>query len=480
MKRYVLIYIESTWHFLNVDDYTDYTHSPPHPNHLFITAQTSDLVRYLTAEYPNRKLPNIVDLESLDKQMSQEGKDIRIFDDWSLLSSLRHHKIIDSEFELCHIQSFLECVAKLFTHLYDKDEEEVKRFESVEQTINNILFKRQALGIRIDSEIAKNRCRILEKEIYSIKNSLQLDYSIYTPDNQKLQLCYLKSKGYNIIHTPLYTFKIRRNEDPICQLFYQLIRNKQDLDSLLYILAHWGGAERTHPSFLGFGTITSRIILRQPALQNLRKTNRDIIISDKGMKLLYPDYSQFEAGILASLSDDDELINLYNTDIYTDIADKVLNDRDRREEAKIIFYRYMYGDTTLDDQSNTYFKKFKKLQEYIKTVQQKLLSDLRIGTTNGNFRHIKEEEETSWSLSHAVQSFASLIYKNAIIRVQVDIPTVEFLIPMHDATLYQVNRNSYEECKEKIKHIYIDEFKKLCPKIEPRVNFDEFFANNQL
>jgi len=410
--------------------------------------------------------------------MSQEGKDIRTFDDWSLISSLKHHKIIDSEFELsqANIQSFLECVAKLFTHLYDKDEEEVKRFESIELRINNIIFKRQALGIRIDSEIAKNRCRILEKEIYSIKNALQLDYEIYTPDNQKLQLYYLKSKGYNIIDTPLYTFKIRRNEDPICRLFYQLLRNKQDLDSLLYILAHWGGAERTHPSFLGFGTITSRIILRQPALQNLRKTNRDIVISDKGMKLLYPDYSQFEAGILASLSDDDELISLYNTDIYTDIAEKVLKDKDKREEAKIIFYRYMYGDTTLDDQSNIYFKKFKKLQEYLKIAHQKLLSDLKIGTTNGNFRHMKEEEEISWSLSHIVQSFASLIYKNALIRVQKEISSVEFLIPMHDATLYQVDRNNYEEYKEKIEHIYIDEFKKICPKIEPRVNFDEFFV----
>lgn len=477
MKRYVTIYLESTWHFLNVDDHDDYILETPRPNNLFISAQTSDLVRYLTAEYPNRKLPNIVDLESLDKQMSQEGKDIRTFDDWNLITSLRHHKIIDSEFDASQegIQSFLQHVAQLFIHLYCKDEEEVKRFETIELRINSIIYKRQALGIRIDSEIAKNRCQILEKEIYAIKNILQLDYNIYTPDNQKQQLSYLKSKGYNIIDNPLYTFKIRRNEDPICQLFYRLLRNKQDLDSLLYILAHWGGAERTHPSFLGFGTITSRIILRQPALQNLRKTNRHIIISDKGMKLIYPDYSQFEAGILASLSDDQDLIKLYNSDIYTDIADKVLNDKNKRNEAKIIFYRYMYGDTTLDRQATIYFKKFRKLQDYIRLVHQQLITDLKIGTTNGNFRHIKEEEEITWSLSHIVQSFASMIYKNAIIRVQNEMSDIEFLIPMHDATLYQINTKNYEQYKEKIKHIYVDEFQKICPKIQPRVNFEDFF-----
>ena len=89
--------------------------------------------------------------------------------------------------------------------------------------------------------------------------------------------------------------------------------------------------------------------MRQPALQNLRKENRDVILPDINMRLLYVDYSQFEAGILASMSKDELLINLYNQDIYNDLAQFVFGDKSKRGDAKVIFYRYMYGDQSMSE-----------------------------------------------------------------------------------------------------------------------------------
>lgn len=469
--------INSEWYSLNINDFSDYNQSPIfHFQNTYITFQTSDFIRVLKTTQKHKRIPAIIDLESFDKQMSQEGKEFRDFKDWKVLHFLRHNKVIDSDFRLkeSNFKLFLEYIATLYLNLLEKDSVEKERFKKIEININKIIFERQLKGVRINLDTAKQKCVELEKEIYNIKNILQLQHNIFTPDNEKQQLAYLKNKGYNFIKSSLYTFKIYSIEDPICKLFYELIRNEQDFESLIYILSHWGGQERTYPTYFGFGTITSRITLRQPSLQNLRKSNRNIIIPDIGMKLLYIDYSQFEAGILACLSEDETLIKLYKTDIYDDLAEKILGNAKKRSEAKIIFYRYMYGDSTLSKNAKLYFQKFNKLEKFRKDIDLEISKNKKIGSVFGNYRFCLNEENT-WSLSHIIQSTASLIYKNALIRVYKEMKEIEFLIPMHDATLYQINEIQFDDYKTKIERIYIEEFKKICPQIEPRINSKEFF-----
>ena len=478
MKRLILIYIESVWHSLNVDNFSEYSINQNfRRGDVLVTFQSSDLTRHLASQYPSRFPPSIIDLESLDKQMSQEGREFRDYKEWNLISSLKYHNLVESHFKVreSNIRETLEYMANLFLILSSKDLIEKERFDSIETPINKTLYERQMRGIKVDRDKAISRCANLEGYIYSIKNVLQLEYRIFSPQDKKQQISYLQSKGFKIEKSPLHTFNALKDRDKVCNLFYELIRSAQDLDSLLFISAHWGGEHRTNPTFLGFGTITSRIILRQPSLQNLRKRNRDIIVADAGMSLLYPDYSQFEAGILASLSDDEELITLYNDDIYTDLAEKVFDDKSKRGAAKITFYSYMYGGSFLNEKAKKYFAKFKNLEVFRSKVIKELLESRKIGTSKGNFRFIHDENESDWALSHVVQAHASLIYKNAVLRVRDELKEVEFLIPMHDATLYQVRSEYIEEYKEKIQTIYIQEFKKLCPKIQPKIHFDTFF-----
>lgn len=475
MTKYTVVYIEGKWYLLNIDDQSDFLETMSYDiRNLLITFQTSDLIREFDSKGKHR-LPHIIDLESFDKQMSQEGKEFKEGRNWKILKALRHHKIIDSKFELKldNIEQFLSFVAQLYKKLLNNDAQERKRFFDVELKINRLIYKRQLAGVRVDLELAKEKCAELDLTIYKIKNDLQLNHNIFTPDSIELQRDYLKSKNYNIIQSELYTFKARRNEDIASSLFYELLRNTQDLNSLLYILSHWGGVERTYPSFFGFGTITSRITLRQPSLQNLRRSNRDVIVPDQGMKFLYVDYSQFEAGILASLSEDERMIELYNRDIYSDLAEKVLGDKTRRSDAKIIFYRYIYGDDTLNAQAKGYFRKFSSLDSFRKKIEKDIEENRKVGTVNGNFRY-RGEGESSWALSHVIQSTASLIYKNALLRVNQEVGEARFLIPMHDATLYQVPEYSFEEVKDDVSNIFMEEFKKICPQIEPRVQFSEF------
>ena len=287
---------------------------------------------------------------------------------------------------------------------------------------------------------------------------------------------YLDKKKYKNIESLLYSFKVRRREDKVCNLYYELIRNQQDLDSLLFVLSNWGGKNRVNPMYLGFGTITSRITLRQPALQNLRKSHRDVIVPDEGMKLLYIDYSQFEAGILASLSNDETMIELYNTDIYSDIGEKLLNNKEDRQEAKILFYRFMYGDESLSKAVKEYFSKFNNLETFRKEIKKEAYTNHEIGTENGNFRISKNPDEDSWVLSHKIQALASLVYKTALIKVYEDVADAQFLIPMHDGTVYQLKNSTFDDSKTKIEQIYKDTFKSFCPKITPKITTKDTFT----
>lgn len=472
------MFIKSGWHALDIDDFSDYCDLiDALPQNTLVTFQSADLIRYLKSSDGRRRLPAIIDLECFDKQMSQEGKEFRKYKAWKALSFLNYHKIVDSDFEFKQetFKLLLEHLATLYLQLLNKDEEEKIRFETVETKINKIIYKRQSLGVRIDLELAKKRCGELEEEIYHIKNVLQQDFRVFSPDNEEEQLHYLASKGYNLIKSPLFTFKARRKDDEVCRLFYEMLRNQRDLDSFLYMLTHWGGAQRTYPTYLGFGSITSRIILREPSLQNMRKRNRTVIVPDERTKLLYIDYSQFEAGILASLSKDPLLLKLYEVDIYKHLAKNVLGDEENRSDAKIIFYRYMYGDTSLDTKAKNYFQRFRQLAAFKKSIDDEIRVSKKIGTSCGNYRFRNDDDEHTWSLSHRIQATASLIYKNAVIRVADELPSAKFLVPMHDGTLYQIETSRYLYTKIRIEEIYKEEFKKMCPEIEPLITCSESF-----
>lgn len=476
MKKLLLIYIKSEWYSIDTDNFEDFrTRVNFDLNNIYITFQTADLIREFTSLNVD-SLPSIIDLESYDKQMSQEGKEFRYSSKWQALSFLRHQGAIDSDFRLTteNVKPFMELLSTEYKKLSNKDDREMVRFSILEKNINQLIYERQMLGVDIDFDIAKKRCVELEKEIYSIKNKLQLNYRIFTPNNTKTQEFYLKEKDYRKINTLIDTFKIHRKEDEVCNLLYLLIRNQQDLDSFLFILSHWGGEEKTYPSYYGFGTITSRIIQREPCLQNLRRINRDVIIPEFGKKLLYVDYSQFEAGILASLSNDEKLIELYNSDIYDDLAKNALDDPQDRKQAKITFYRYMYGDKKLDKRAQNYFKGFNELVKYKNNIESQLIKDRKIGTPYGNYRY-SLEDNADWALSHIVQSTASYIYKMALIEVHKKVKSTDFLIPMHDGTVYQIEKDAYEESKTEIEEIYKAEFKKVCPSIDIRVTSSEKF-----
>jgi DNA polymerase I-like protein with 3'-5' exonuclease and polymerase domains len=484
---YFTIPFENKWlrSKIEIDDQQIKTFLNNAKEDLIITPKVSDYIRYLKAER-TKILPNIIDIECLMKQLEQKGKDLinSNFKKWTFLRALKDRELIDSSFKLTEstLNDFnIISISYLKKLIEESDNIEKQRLFEIEIPINKILYNREFTGLHYDSQGIPYYCKELEMEIYKRKNILQIEDNIFNPSNKDEQLEYIKSKNYKLINESIYkTFKRNQYDDIVCSLFYEIIRLQKDLDSFIFINSRWGGEKKCYPSYFGFGTITSRVTMREPSVQNLRRAARKVLIPENGKKFLYIDYSQFEAGILAALSGDQKLIDLFNRGIvYNSLGDNIYpdekNEERKREKSKEDFYAYVYSDD-VKGKSKEYFSEFNTLEEYKKKLKEELLENFKVSSSLGNSRILGNIEEPNWYLSHKIQSTASLIYKQALLRVVNELPKAEFLIPMHDGTLYQLPDDSkYRKLCGDIETIYINVFKEFFPVLNPRVKINELF-----
>jgi len=98
------------------------------------------------------------------------------------------------------------------------------------------------------------------------------------------------------------------------------------------------------------GTETGRLSSSSPNMQNIprNKTIRNLLVATPGYKLLQLDYSQAELRVLAMLSDDDHLIQIYTDgkDLHDAIAESMFGpnfDKEQRNLAKTINFGIAYG-----------------------------------------------------------------------------------------------------------------------------------------
>lgn len=470
MKEFIICFTENRWYSLNIlnDEFTE-DHEISFRNKYY-TFQVSDFIRELKSKR-FKIIPEIINLESFDKQFSQRGKDLFDFKKWHILKALRREEIIDSNYKITHLKDFLLEVKDFINKLKENSDAELDRFNNIELKINEIINKTSFEGIKIDRNILDNKCLNLHKDIYELKNEFQFLYNIFQPEYLETQSHYLKNKNYKILISIENTIRLLRKSDVICEKFHKLNRLIKDLKTLMMLKSRLGGIDFVNPYFVGFGSITSRIIIKEPSLQNLRKENRDVIIPNEGKELFYLDYNQFEASILAHLSKDILLLNLINkNDVYADIVEKIYNKElndDSRKEAKILFYRYLYGDTFENNlefkkKVDTYFSKFSTLAKFKNDLIKISMEKSYVETGFGNDRKLDLNNENIWILSHLIQSKASYIFKKAIIETYQKVKKARLLIPLHDGALYEIDEKDAENIKYQITKIFKEVFQKEC------------------
>jgi DNA polymerase I-like protein with 3'-5' exonuclease and polymerase domains len=248
------------------------------------------------------------------------------------------------------------------------------------------------------------------------------------------------------------------------------------------------------------GTVTGRILVSEPFLQQLRRRFRGVVEADSGKILIYLDYRQFEPGIMADLSGDPQFIEAYNSaDLYSSLSQAVFEDEDHRSLCKRVFLSFCYGmprsglatlllgkspengeRETLEAKLQQFFDRYPGLEKLRSDLQHRLRQDGFVASLWGNRRYrlasgVLTPEERRWSLSQRIQGTAALIFKEALVDIADTLGPECIVLPMHDAILLQFPSSNAVESKAMAANIMAAKFQTRCPAITPKIS-DEPFA----
>lgn len=373
------------------------------------------------------------------------------------------------------------------------------RFCEIEIPVQHLFLARQYRGIGVDLHEVQRLIEECRAEKYTAFRQIASMIG-FSPSGLSFRTVSKFLGGTDASHLTEFAdspnlqeyFKVAAPASRFASLFLQYVRASRNLTVLTRLNS---GAERVFPVFRCSGTVTSRIHVVDPRLQELRRGYRSILVSDPGNSLLYLDYGQFEPGIFSYLSGDHELQKQYaSTDLYESLSMAIFGDDAHRSICKRIFLAYCYGMTSeniakllaghdahlvrlkeFKDLVVAFFSAFPSLITYKSSLEEQLIRDGQIGTLFGNHRVRTSKggltyKEKRWALSQVVQGTASLIFKTALLSLAKEFGPDSILLPMHDAVLMQLPTNDNLQCnQERAAQLMSDAFLRWCPGMRPKV-----------
>jgi len=245
---------------------------------------------------------------------------------------------------------------------------------------------------------------------------------------------------------------------------------------------------RIHTNYVQTGTSTGRLSSEAPNLQNIPiKTERGREIRDafevsEGFEtLLTADYSQIEMRIMAHLSEDDGLIEAFNTgeDLHRYVGARIfgVNPIDvtaaMRSKVKAMSYGLVYGlseyglakqlrisNGEAKELMADYFARFGGVRRYLASVVDHAKMNGYTVTTFGRRRPFDDlkspifqlrENARRAALNAPIQGTAADIMKLAMIRVQAAITDAglrsRMLLQVHDELVFEVAPGELEQLK---------------------------------
>lgn len=253
---------------------------------------------------------------------------------------------------------------------------------------------------------------------------------------------------------------------------------------------------RLHTTYALTVAQTGRLSSVDPNLQNipvrteLGKGIRTAFVAAPGKVLISADYSQFELRLAAYLSDDDDLIEMFNkdVDVHTATAAEIHGrtpeevTKTMRRDAKVVNFGVMYGlsthglvqatGMTYDAAKNfieKYFKVRPKLLAYIESVKKQAMEQGYVETLFGRRRPTPDVHSSNFMVREAAmraavnmpfQGSAADIMKLAMIEVAEKLKDTpcKILLQIHDSILIECPEEKAEETaaliKETMENVY--------------------------
>jgi len=390
----------------------------------------------------------------------------------------------------CQDADFALSIARILRPRLEK-ENLAGLYRDLELPLIRILAEMEIAGVRVDEPALRavsaeldTDLRRLEKDIYE---KAGLEFNINSPAQlssvlfQKLLLpAPKKSRGTKAVSTAIDVLEDLRSQHPVVPLvieYRQTAKLKSTYaDALPKLIDPADG--RIHTSYNQAVTSTGRLSSSDPNLQNIPargaagKRFRRAFIPGPGCLFLAADYSQIELRVLAHLSEDPVLIDIFRRDhdIHAETADRVfdkqaaLSAEERRRRAKIINFSLIYGASAFSlarelgtsnreaqDYIDRYYERFPGVKAYLDRIVADAAERGYAETMFGRKRAVPELRQSDRmareagrriALNMPLQGSAADIMKKAMIEVREGFARrslkARMILQVHDELVFEV------------------------------------------
>ena len=243
---------------------------------------------------------------------------------------------------------------------------------------------------------------------------------------------------------------------------------------------------RIHTEYVQTIAATGRLSSVNPNLQNIpirtsrgKEIRKAFIAKNKDYFLMAADYSQIELRIIASLSEEENMMNAFKNkeDIHSSTASAVFNvpinkvTKEQRSNAKVVNFGIIYGVSAfgLSNQTNLnrkeskeliekYFEKYPKLKHYMNNQISFARDNGFVETILGRRRYLKDINSQNSivrgaaernAINAPIQGSAADIIKIAMINIQNKLSRGNYkskmLLQVHDELVFDVFKPELNE-----------------------------------
>ena len=457
--------------------------------HYLINPDGRHNLDFLAERYLNYKCKPISDLIGPKGKNQKNMKDV-------LIEDQKEYAVEDADITL-QLKDFFDQM--------DKNIQSEKLLNEVEFPLINVLSKMESEGFNLDSTFLGQMEIDLNKEIQELEKIIfESSGEVFNLSSPK-QLGVILFEKLNLVDKPkkTRTGQYSTSEEVLSFLgkkhkIIEDILNWRSINKLqtTYVKALPeeinAKTKRIHTVFNQAVASTGRLTSNKPNLQNIpirtkkgQLIRKAFIPRDKNHLIICADYSQIELRIIASLSNDSNMIKAFKEgkDIHLSTASKVYNipedkvTRQQRSNAKTVNFGIIYGvsafglsqQTDLNraeskEMIDTYYKNYPKLKEYMSSQIQFARENGYVSTLLKRRRYLKDINSQNaivrgaaerTAINAPIQGSAADIIKLAMIQIDKKIYKENLqsrmILQVHDELVFDVPKEEKDVLSKIVK-----------------------------
>ena len=390
-------------------------------------------------------------------------------------------------------------------------------FNDIETPLVSVLTAMEIEGINLNTEFLQGLSVDLADDIS------RLEKSVFEQAGEEFNLASPKQLGVVLFENMKLVEKPKKtktgqyatSEDILSNLAkeHQIIRDIQEYRQYKKLQSTYVDAlpneinpktGRVHTVYAQAVAATGRLSSNNPNLQNIpirtergKQVRKAFIPRDENHVLLAADYSQIELRIIASLSEEETMIEAFKNgeDIHASTAAKVFNvpleevTREQRSNAKTVNFGIVYGVSAfgLSNQTDlsrkeakalidTYYETYPKLRNYMAEQVDFARENGYVETVLNRRRYLKDINSQNAIVRGAaernavnapIQGSAADIIKLAMINIHNRFEKEQFkskmLLQVHDELVFDAHKDELEIIKPIIKEEMENAYKMAVP-----------------